>query len=102
MVLTRVMVLNRVMVLIRLEGPKTSSIIIKNYIIITMMMMTMMIMMMAFRQIPTMTKSHHGGNMSEMDMVKFCQGVFPPLKMVEVGLGEKSYIFEECTKLDTV
>ena len=23
-----------------------------------------MMMMMAFRQIPTMTKSHHGGNMS--------------------------------------
>ena len=27
---------------------------------------------MAFRQIPTMTKYHHGGNMSIMKLVEFC------------------------------
>ena len=33
-------------------------------LMVIMMMMMMMMMTMAFRQIPTMTKSHHGGNMS--------------------------------------
>ena len=41
------------------------------------MMMTMM--MMAFRQIPTMTKSHHGGNMSLIGEVGFCHRHIPTI-----------------------
>ena len=43
----------------------------------TIMIMTMM--MMAFRQIPTMTKSHHGGNLSLMAMVGFCHQHIPTM-----------------------
>ena len=46
------------------------------------MMMTMkmmMMMMMAFRQIPTMTKSHHGGNMSLIGEVGFCHRHIPTI-----------------------
>ena len=34
---------------------------------------------MAFRQIPTMTKSHHGGNLSLMAMVGFCHQHIPTI-----------------------
>ena len=37
-----------------------------------------MAMMMVVQHIRTMTKSHHGGNMSVMDMVGFCHNMFPP------------------------
>ena len=46
---------------------------------ITMMMMMVMIMMitmmmmMVTQQIPTMTKTHHGGNLSVMNMVGICR-----------------------------
>ena len=42
---------------------------------ITMMMM--MMMMVACRHIPTMTKSHHGGNVSVMIKVGICQCLIP-------------------------
>ena len=42
------------------------------------MMMTMM-MMMACRHIPTMTKSHHGGEMSVMIKVGMCQCQIPTI-----------------------
>ena len=48
----------------------------------TMIMMILtgkMMMMMAFRQIPTMTKSHHGGNLSLMAMVGFCHQHIPTM-----------------------
>ena len=38
-----------------------------------MMIMMMMMMMMAYRHIPTMTNSHHGGFLSVMIMVGICQ-----------------------------
>ena len=41
-----------------------------------------MMMTTAFRQIPTMTKSHHGGNMSLIGEVGFCHGIFPPLIII--------------------
>ena len=44
-----------------------------------MMIMTMVMMMMAFRQIPTMTKSHHGGNLSLMAMAGFCHQHIPTM-----------------------
>ena len=70
-----------------------------------MMMMVMMMlkmMMMAFRQIPTMTKSHHGWNMSVMDMVGFCHGIFPPLKKILMKSGWGiSYIFGRNTHSKT-
>ena len=37
------------------------------------------IIIMAFRQIPTMTKSHHGGNLSLMAMVGFCHQHIPTM-----------------------
>ena len=37
---------------------------VESTLLMVIMMMMMMMMTMAFRQIPTMTKSHHGGNMS--------------------------------------
>ena len=40
------------------------------------------IVIMVSKHIPTMTKSHHGGNMSVTNMVRFCHGIFPPLKMI--------------------
>ena len=42
------------------------------------MMMTMM-MMMAYRHIPTMTNSHHGGFLSVMIMVGICQWQNPTI-----------------------
>ena len=39
----------------------------------------MMMMMMAFRHIPTMTKSHHGGEMSVMIKVGMCQCQIPTI-----------------------
>ena len=45
---------------------------------ITMMMMRMM-MMMACRHFPTMTKSHHGGEMSVMIKVGMCQCQIPTI-----------------------
>ena len=54
----------------------------------TMIMMMMMMMMMAFRQIPHMTKSHHGGNMSLIGEVGFCHRHIPTIDNYdEVGLG---------------
>ena len=49
----------------------------------------MMKMMMAFRQIPHMTKSHHGGNMSLIGEVGFCHRHIPTIDNYddEVGLG---------------
>ena len=43
--------------------------------VMTMMMMIMMMvmMMMITQQIPTMTKTHHGGNLSVMNMVGICR-----------------------------
>ena len=54
-------------------------------IIITVTMM----MIMAFRQIPHMTKSHHGGNMSLIGEVGFCHRHIPTIDNYddEVGLG---------------
>ena len=43
------------------------------------MMMMMMVMMMACRHIPTMTISHHGGEMPEMKMVGTCQCQIPTI-----------------------
>ena len=40
---------------------------------ITIMMTIVLIMDMACRHIPTMTKCHHGGEMSEMIKVGICQ-----------------------------
>ena len=37
--------------------------------------------------IPTMTKSHHGGNVSVMDMVGFCHGIFPPFIIIMMMIG---------------
>ena len=53
------------------------------------MMMIMMMIMMAFRQIPTMTKSHHGGNMSLIGEVGFCHRHIPTIDNHndEVGFG---------------
>ena len=56
----------------------------------TMMMTTMMTMITAaFRQIPHMTKSHHGGNMSLIGEVGFCHRHIPTIDNYddEVGLG---------------
>ena len=38
-----------------------------------MIMMITMMMMMVTQQIPTMTKTHHGGNLSVMNMVGICR-----------------------------
>ena len=38
-----------------------------------LLMMMMMIIVMAYRHIPTMTGSHHGGFLSVMIMVGICQ-----------------------------
>ena len=49
---------------------------------ITMMMTRMMMVMMmmrACRHIPTMTKSHHGGEMSVMIKVGMCQCQIPTI-----------------------
>ena len=43
------------------------------------MMMIVMMMMMAFRQIPTMTRYHHGGNMSLIGKVGFCHRHIPTI-----------------------
>jgi len=53
------------------EGDKVT----KKVVIVAMMMMTttMMMITMACRHIPTMTKSHHGGNMSVIIKVGMCQ-----------------------------
>ena len=42
-----------------------------------MMMVKMMMVMVACRHIPTMTKSHHGGEMSVMVKVGKCQCQIP-------------------------
>ena len=42
-----------------------------------MMMMTMMTMIT--QQIPTMTKTHHGGNLSVMNMVGICRWQNPTI-----------------------
>ena len=53
----------------------------------------MMIIMMVPQQIPTMTKSHHGGNMSLIGEVGFCHRHIPTIDKYndeyndEVGLG---------------
>ena len=52
--------------------PKNINAILLIVRVIMMMMMTMM-MMMACRHIPTMTKSHHDGEMSVMIKVGMCQ-----------------------------
>ena len=51
--------------------PTQVSIMVKMVKIIKRMMMNMM--MMAYRHIPTMTNSHHGGFFSVMIMVGICQ-----------------------------
>ena len=48
-------------------------------IIIMVVIIITMVIMMAFRQIPTMTKSHHGGNLSLMAMVGFCHQHIPTM-----------------------
>ena len=45
----------------------------------TMILKMVMMIIMAFRQIPTMTKSHHGGNLSLMAMVGFCHQHIPTM-----------------------
>ena len=52
-------------------------------------MINMLVKIMAFRQIPTMTKSHHGGNMSLIGEVGFCHRHIPTIDNHndEVGLG---------------
>ena len=49
------------------------------------------IIIMACRQIPTMTKTHHGGNLSVMNMVGICRWQNPTIDNDddEVGLGGK-------------
>ena len=44
-----------------------------------MRMVMMMMMMMVTQQIPTMTKSHHGGNMSLRGEVGFCHRHIPTI-----------------------
>ena len=39
----------------------------------------MIVMMMVTQQIPTMTKTHHGGNLSVMNMVGICQWQNPTI-----------------------
>ena len=46
---------------------------------IMMMMIVMMTMMTACRHIPTMTKSHHGGEMSIIIKVGMCQCQIPTI-----------------------
>ena len=57
--------------------------------IMIMIAIIMIIIMMAFRQIPHMTKSHHGGNMSLIGEVGFCHRHIPTIDNYddEVGLG---------------
>ena len=43
------------------------------------MITIIVIIVMTFRHIPTMTKSHHGGNMSVMNMVEFCHWSIPTI-----------------------
>ena len=51
-----------------------------------MMMMMMMMMMMVTQHIPTMTKSHHGGNVSVMIKVGMCQCQNPTIQdKVQLG-----------------
>ena len=45
----------------------------------TMMTMIMMMMTMVTQQIPHMTKSHHGGNMSLIGEVGFCHRHIPTI-----------------------
>ena len=49
----------------------------------------MMVIVMVTQQIPTMTKSHHGGNMSLIGEVGFCHWHIPTIDIYddEVGLG---------------
>ena len=44
-----------------------------NAIMVVTMMMMLVMMMMITQQIPTMTKTHHGGNLSVMNMVGICR-----------------------------
>ena len=48
-------------------------------IVMTTMNFIIMIMMTACRHIPTMTKSHHGGEMSVMIKVGMCQCQIPTI-----------------------
>ena len=54
-----------------------------------MMIVVMVMMMMVTQQIPHMTKSHHGGNMSLIGEVGFCHRHIPTIDNYddEVGLG---------------
>ena len=56
----------------------------------TIMVFLRIIMVWAFRQIPTMTKSHHGGNMSLIGEVGFCHRHIPTIDNYndEVRLGD--------------
>ena len=64
-------------------------VVVMMVIVIRMMMMVMvmvMVMMMACRHIPTMTKSHHGGNMSVMIKVGMCHCQNPTIhEKVQLG-----------------
>ena len=40
------------------------------------------VVIMVTQHIPTVIKSHHGGNMSVMDIGECCHGIFPPLIII--------------------
>ena len=54
----------------------TTTLLTNDHVMMIMMMILvaiMMMMTMACQQIPTMTKTHHGGNLSVMNMVGICR-----------------------------
>ena len=55
------------------------------------MVMVMVMMTMACRHIPTMTKSHHGGEMSVMIKVGMCQCQIPTIHHDELYFGVYMY-----------
>ena len=60
-----------------------------HYKLVRIIIIIIEMMMMAFRQIPHMKKSHHGGNMSLIGEVGFCHRHIPTIDNYddEVGLG---------------
>ena len=70
---------------------------------VMMMMMSIIMIMMVTQQIPTMTKTHHGGNLSVMNMVGICRWQNPTIDNdddeVRLGVSWSTQTYESLKKV---